>query len=68
MELTDDQYLLAYEAISAAIVELGQIDARDVQDWIELYLGQDAELLLAQVRGPADSNPRPCNWPPHRSR
>jgi NACHT domain len=50
MELTDDQYLLAYEAISAAIVELGQIDARDVQDWIELYLGQDAELLLAQVR------------------
>jgi len=50
MELTDDQYLLAYEAISAAIVELGHIDARDVKDWIELYLGQDAQPLLAQVR------------------
>ena len=50
MELTDDQYLLAYEAISAAIVELGHVDPRDVKEWIELYLGQDAELLLAQIR------------------
>jgi hypothetical protein len=50
MELTDDQYLLAYEALSAAIIELGHIDARDVKDGIELYLGEDAKLLLAQIR------------------
>lgn len=50
MELTDDQYLLAYEAISAAIVELGHIDASEVKDWIELYLGQDGKLLLGQIR------------------
>jgi hypothetical protein len=50
MELTDDQYLLAYESISAAIVEVGHLDARDVKNWLELYLGQDAQLLLGQIR------------------
>src|SRR6516225_7875345 len=47
--LSDGQYLLAYEAISAAIVDAGKIDSREVESWLELYLGEDAKQLLAEL-------------------
>lgn len=46
--LSDAQYLLAYEAISAAIVDVEQIDPTDLSEWIAIYLGDDAAELLAE--------------------
>jgi hypothetical protein len=53
--LSDGQYLLAYEAISAAIVDAGKIDSREVKSWLELYLGEDAKQLLAELPEDVDT-------------
>ncbi|MBS4083717.1 MAG: NACHT domain-containing protein [Rhizobiales bacterium] len=55
LTLSDSQYMLAYEAISAAVVDSQRIDPNEVSSYLELYLGEDAHQLIAAFSQQSDS-------------
>jgi hypothetical protein len=53
--LSDKQYLLAYEAISVAIVEEKRINFSDLKAYLELYFEEYAPDLLGELPGEVDT-------------
>lgn len=55
LSLSDEQYLLAYEAISVAIVEGTRIDFKELREYLKLYFDEYAPEVFAALPGDDES-------------